>query len=271
MTSPILTLNKPIIGMVHLPPLPGSPRYKGKSLKELLHFALDEANALCEGGIDAILVENFNDCPYVIGKVPPPTLIAISVIAYAVKEETKKPVGVNLLFNDFENELWVSWVLELDFIRVEGFVDLLFSDLGPLIPAAPKLMRLRQILGADKVAVLADVQGKYTYPFPPKDLLESARDALERGGADAIILTGARTGKAPDRDLVRNLKEEIRSARVLLGSGITPSNAAELLAVADGAIVGTYFKKDGKVWERVDPQRVKEFMAVVQEVRKGKK
>lgn len=270
-SSVILTLKKPVIGMVHLPPLPGSSRYAGESLVNLVHFAVEEAKALCKGGVDAVLVENFNDFPYAINNVPTTTLISMAVITYAIKEKINKPVGVNILFNDFENELYLAFVLELDFIRVEGFIDLLFSDLGPLVPAAPQLMRLRRLLGAERVAILADVQGKYTHPFPPRDIFESARDALERGGADAIILTGARTGQAADLNMVRNLKEKVPGARVFLGSGITPSNVAELLAVADGAIVGSYFKKDGKVWNRVDPKRVEELMVIVEKLRKEEK
>jgi len=258
---------KPIIGMVHLPPLPGSPGYGGEPLEEIVRFALQEAEALREGGVDAILVENFHDYPYPTGKVPIPTLIAAAVAAYRVKEAVDIPVGVNLLFNDAEDELYLAWCLGLDFIRVEGFVDLLLSDMGPLPPAAPDLMRLRRSLGAEGVTILADVQGKYTHVVPARDVLDSARDALERGRADAVIITGARTGQAAPLELLRRLKEEFPDARILLGSGITPASVPELLAVADGAIVGSYFKRDGDVHNPVDPDRVRELMAAVRHVR----
>ncbi len=176
-------------------------------------------------------------------------------------------MGVNLLFNDAEDELYLAWCLGLDFIRVEGFVDLLLSDMGPLLPAAPDLMRLRQTLGAEGVAILADVQGKYTHALPARDINDSARDALERGLADAVILTGARTGEAAPLDLVRRLKEEFPEAKVLLGSGITPESVPELLAVADGAIVGSYFKQGGNVHNPVDPERVRELMAAARRIR----
>jgi len=265
--SRLWELKKPIIGMVHLPPLPGSPGYRGEPLREIVRFALREAEALCEGGVDAILVENFHDYPYPIGKVPTSTLIAMAAVAYRVRETVDIPVGVNLLFNDAEDELYLAWCLELDFIRVEGFVDLLLSDMGPLLPAAPDLMRLRGILGAEGVAILADVQGKYTYALPSRDVTDSARDALERGLADAVVLTGARTGQTAPLELVRRLKEEFPEARVLLGSGVTPESVPELLAVADGAIVGSYFKQGGNVHNPVDPKRVKELMAAARRVR----
>lgn len=253
--------------MVHLPPLPGSPGHRGGPLEGIVRFALREAKALEEGGVDAILVENFHDYPYPTDRVPTPTLIAMAAVAYRVKESTSLPVGVNLLFNDAEDELYLAWCLGLDFIRVEGFVDLLFSDMGPLFPKAPDLMRLRRLLGAESVAILADVQGKYTHPYPERPLLESARDAFERGGAEAVILTGARTGQAAPLETVRFLKEKFPEKKILLGSGITPEAIPELLAVADGAIVGSYFKQEGKVENPVDPARVRRLMRVARRAR----
>jgi len=262
-----LTLRKPIIGMVHLPPLPGSPGYGGEPLEQLVDFALREALVLKKGGVDAIIVENFHDYPYPTGRVPTPTLIAMAAIAYQVKQAAGLPVGVNLLFNDAEDEIYLAWCLGLDFIRVEGFVDLLLSDMGPLLPAAPDLMRLRRALGAEGVAILADVQGKYTHALSSRDVADSARDALERGLADAVILTGAKTGEAAPLELVRRLKDEYPEAKVLLGSGVTPESVPELLAVADGAIVGSYFKQGGNVHNPVDPERVQELMAAVRRIR----
>lgn len=267
MGSRLWELNKPIIGMVHLPPLPGSPGYEGTSLEKIVAFALREAQALREGGVDAILVENFHDYPYSIGKVPTPTLIAMAVVAHRVREAMDIPVGVNVLFNDTEDELYLAWCLKLDFIRVEGFVDLLLSDMGPLLPMAPELMRLRRSIGAEDVGILADVQGKYTHALPARDVADSARDALERGGADAVILTGTRTGEAAPLEIVRRLKEGIPGAKVLLGSGVTPESVYELLTVADGAIVGSYFKREGHVSNPVDSKRVSKLMSAVRRVR----
>lgn len=265
--SRLWELNKPIIGMIHLPPLPGSPGYRGEPLEEIVRFALREADALKEGGVDAVMVENFHDYPYPVHRVPTPTLIAMAAVAHRLKEAVDIPVGVNLLFNDAEDELYLAWCLGLDFIRVEGFVDLLLSDMGPLFPTAPDLMRLRRTLGAEGVAILADVQGKYTHSLPARDIADSARDALERGGADAVILTGARTGQAAPLELVRRLKEELPEARIFLGSGVTPESVPELLRVADGAIVGSYFKRDGNVHNPVDPARVRELMAAARRTR----
>jgi membrane complex biogenesis BtpA family protein len=267
--SRLFEIEKPVIGMVHLPPLPGAPRYTGQTIEELVEFAISEAKALEEGGIDAVLVENYNDYPYPTDRVPTPTLIAMAVIAHRVKAAVSVPVGVNLLFNDVENELYLAWCLGLDFIRVEGFIDLLFTDMGPLFPTAPKLMRLRQILAAEKVAILADVQGKHTQAFPMRNLIDSARDALERGGADALILTGVRTGEAASKEIIRELKQKVPNAKIFLGSGVTPENLRENISFCDGVIVGTYLKKDGIISNPIDPERVRKLMAVAKNARKA--
>lgn len=261
---------KPIIGMVHLPPLPGSPNYRGKTLSELVKFALEEARALEEGGVDGIIVENFNDYPYIIERNPLPTAIASSVIAHEVKTYVRIPVGINILFNDVESEMNIACVVGLDFIRVEGFVDLLLSDLGILLPASARVMRLKNELPrGERIIVLADVQGKHTYAVPQRSLAESARDALVRGGADAVIITGESTGQPVRSETLENLRAALPDACIIVGSGLTPDNAEVLLNLADGAIVGTYFKKDGLVTNRVDLQRVKKLMSLVNKIRKG--
>jgi len=266
----LFEVKKPIIGMVHLPPLPGAPKYRGASLRELITFALDEAKALEEGGVDGIIVENFHDYPYLIEKNPLAAVIAISIIAHEVKTHVSTPVGVNILFNDVEHEMYVASTVELDFVRIEGFVDFLFSDLGILAPASARVMRLKNELpGAQKIAVLADIQGKYTYAFPQRSLLNSARDALERGGADAVIVTGESTGQPVRPETVKSLRDALPDARIIIGSGLTPDNVQVLLSLADGAIVGTYFKKDGLVTNRIDPQRVRKLMGAVKAVRKA--
>ncbi len=265
--SLFLTLRKPIIGMIHLPALPGSPGHSDKSLKDIVRFALQETRALEEGGVDALLVENFHDYPYLTERVPTQTVIAMAAVAYEIRATTKLPLGVNILFNDTEDELYLAKVLELDFMRVEGFVDVLLSDLGMLMPAAPNLMRLKKTLRAEGVAILADVQGKYTHPLPSRDVFDSARDALERGNADAVILTGTRTGEAAPVDLIRQLKEKNPQARVLLGSGITPNTIKQVLDVVDGAIVGSFFKENGNVNNPVDSERVRTLMEAVRSMR----
>ncbi len=265
--SELLRKRKPIIGMVHLPPLPGSPAYKAEPLKRIVSFAVEEAKLLVEGGVDAVLVENFNDFPYTIDATPQPTLMALSVIAYEVKQHVDVPVGVNILLNDAFNEFYMAWTLELDFIRVEGFVDTAFSDLGIIHPVCAKLLRLRSEYKGENIAILADVQGKHTNVVPARPLIESVKDAIERGRADAVVLTGERTGRPIDHSMLRKVRESFPEARIFLGSGLTAETVGELLAIADGGIVGTYFKKDGCIRNPIDIARVRKFMQVVKELR----
>lgn len=267
--SRLFRIDKPIIGMVHLPPLPGSPSYSGQPIEEIVEFAVKEATTLQKGGIDAVLVENYNDYPYCVGSVPKLTLITMATVAYQVKKAVSVPVGVNVLFNDAEAELYLAACLGLDFIRVEGFVDLLLSDLGVLFPVASKLLRLRKELGAEHVAILADVQGKHTQALPPKDVVSSAKDALERGRANAVIVTGSRTGEAVPVELVARIKKALPNSKVFVGSGVTPENIKDVIAMCDGAIVGTYLKKDGFVLNPVDFERVQKLMEVVHKARRA--
>lgn len=265
----IFEVRKPIIGMVHLPPLPGAPNYRGESLHDLVTFAIEEAKALEQGGVDGIIVENFNDYPYVIENNPRPTIISMSVIAYEVKMHVQIPVGINILFNDIENEIYIASAVGLDFVRIEGFVDLLVSDSGILMPTSARVMRLKnEVPRGHQIAILADIQGKHTYAWPQRSLADSARDALSRGGADAVIITGESTGQPVRAETLKNLRTALPNARLIIGSGLTPDNAEILLEFADGAIVGTYFKKDGLVTNRVDPHRVQKLMSIVNRIRK---
>lgn len=265
--SELLKKVKPIIGMVHLPPLPGSPAYKGQPLEEIVAHAVQEARALVEGGVDAVLVENFHDYPYTIDNTPRPTIIALSAIAYEVKQHVEVPVGINILFNDAISEFYVAWTLGLDFIRVEGYVDTAFTDFGIIQPCAAQILRIRAKYGGDNIAILADVQGKHTSVIPVRPLVDSVRDAFERGRADAVVLTGERTGEPVSLETLRAVRKAFPNARVFLGSGLTAETAGAFLALADGGIVGTYFKMDGNVHNPVDTSRVRNFMRVVKELR----
>ncbi len=249
---------KPVIGMVHLPPLPLSPLWKGAKIEELTDFALRDAKALAEGGVDALIVENQNDHPFQTGQVSAAVAACMAVLANEVKHAVNIPIGINVLFNDWQAEITIAEAVQADFIRVEVLVDSSWSDMGLLTACAPDLLRMRNTLHS-KVAVFADVQGKYTLPCAPRPLVETAKDAQHRGLADAIIVTGAGTGHATPIESIREVKAAV-SCPVLAGSGTTPDNIHDIFSVADGAIVGSYFKKDGKLQNPVDVERVRTFM-----------
>jgi len=251
---------KVIVGMVHLLPLPGSPRYAG-SLDAILDAALSDASVLEEGGIDALLVENFGDLPYPPGRMPLVSLLAMARIAAAVARETKLPIGINVQFNDFRSELAMALVCGASFVRVEGFVDNLLTDSGIIPACAADATRYRREIGADTVAIWADVQVKETMPMGERPV-EEAACAAAKNLADAVIVTGQATGVETPIDVVRRVKRAV-ACPVIVGSGFNVENAPALLAVADGAIVGSALKFGGKAENRVDPARVRALMDVV--------
>ncbi|MGC8599847.1 MAG: BtpA/SgcQ family protein [Nitrososphaeria archaeon] len=249
-----------IIGMIHLKPLLGSPGYSG--LNSVVDLAIRDLKNLQEGGVDGVMIENFWDVPYF--KDPssnPETVASFARVICEIKKKASVPVGVNMLRNGCNGALSLAEAFELEFIRVNVLNEAYITDQGIIEGCAPYLMRLRTYLRS-KVAVLADVHVKHSYPMLQRPAEESAIDAEERGMADAIIITGSRTGNPPSPEEVKNVREKVK-VPVLVGSGLTPDNAKELLKYADGAIVGTYFKEKGKVENPVDPERVKKLIGII--------
>lgn len=248
---------KPLIGMVHLGALPGTPRYGG-SVSALYEAALLDAERLTAGGVDGVIVENFGDIPYVGARVEPEQFALHAAIAREVKNATGLPVGINVQFNDYVAELAIALAVEAQFVRLEVFVDTVVGIHGILTPVAPDVMRLKHKLGLEELQVFADLQVKHTRPLLSTDLAESAREAVA-AGADAVIVTGTGTGKETDTAAVRLVKDAV-SAPVLVGSGFSPANARQTLEVADGAIVGSFVKEGGDVFAPVDVSRVQELV-----------
>ncbi|RLG87202.1 MAG: hypothetical protein DRO18_03490 [Thermoprotei archaeon] len=261
----VLGIEKPVIGMVHLRPLPNTPKYRDESIDELLDHALREAKALIEGGIDAILVENFNDVPY---EPKPSDPIVVSVMTLIVNEIRKLgvPVGVNVLRNGCIEALAIAHTAKASFIRCNVFVETIVTDQGIIEPIAPKLMRYKRLLGAG-VKVFADIHVKHGKPLVNRPIEEVALEAFDRGLADAVIVTGERTGIPPKMNVLRSVKSAVGDRPVIVGSGVNAENIGEILSIADGVIVGTYLKKNGIVTNPVDVERVKKIMRVANSVR----
>jgi membrane complex biogenesis BtpA family protein len=254
-----------IIGMVHLLPLPGAPRYGG-DLEAVLRRALEDAQALAAGGVDGVMVENFGDAPFYPDRVPPETIAAMTVAARMVVTATPLPVGVNVLRNDAAAALAVATVVGASFIRVNVHTGAMWSDQGLLQGRAHDTVRQRRSLGA-RVLILADVLVKHAAPPAPLRIESVARDLIERGLADGLIVSGEGTGAATDLEDVRRVKVVAGQTPVWIGSGVTPDTAPQLLSSADGAIVGTALKQGGEVLAPVDIARVR---ALVEVVRGGK-
>lgn len=243
-----------ILGVVHLGPLPGAPRFTG-TLDAVLERARSDARALTGGGVDGIVVENFGDAPFFAGAVPAETVAAMTRAVAEVRVVTDRPVGVNVLRNDARAALAVAAATGAAFIRVNVHVGAQWTDQGLIEGRAAETLRARAAL-APGVRILADVAVKHAAPVAVRPLHEEARECLERGLADAVIVTGAGTGSATDVEAVAGLRSSLPDAAIVVGSGVTPDTLAATLAHADAVIVGTAFKEDGKVLRPVDPARV---------------
>jgi membrane complex biogenesis BtpA family protein len=262
-------VEKPIIGMVHLWPLPGAPGYAGYGMDTILDRARRDAEALLEGGVDGLIVENMWDLPYYVGTdVQMEAVTAQAVAASKIVEMAGVPVGVNVIHNGWQAELAIAVAAGLDFIRVCILTGARLWDTGELDHgSAANLLRRRKELGAERIKLFADVDKKHSLPFPGLDL-ETHIEWTEFYRADALIVSGRMTGDAPPLDKVRRAKE-VATRPILMGSGTTAENIAGFLKYADGAIVGSSLKADGVAENPVDVERVRRYMAVVLSVRGG--
>ena len=243
---------RPLFGMVHLEPLPGAPLFGG-SLEQVIEAALRDARALAQGEASGIVVENFGDKPFFATRVGAETVAAMTRVISEIVREVRLPVGINVLRNDPQAALAIAAATGAAFIRVNVHVGAMVTDQGIIEGDAAATLRLRARI-APEVAIFADHMVKHAVPLAAGDPLQLAKDLRLRGLADAVIVTGAETGSAPDGDRLTRLRDAI-DAPLLLGSGLTESNAADY-ADADGAIVGTSVKVDGRVDAAVDPARV---------------
>jgi membrane complex biogenesis BtpA family protein len=247
-----------LIGMVHLAPLPGSSRYGG-SFDQVIEHALSDASTLKEAGFRALLVENFGDAPFFPDDVPHVTVASMTRVIGEIAAATTLPVGVNVLRNDALSALAVAAATGAAYVRVNVLSGMMITDQGPIVGRAAEVARLRRQICPD-VAILADVLVKHSTPPAGLTIEQAGLDTWERAGADALIVSGTGTGHAPDAEDAYRLRKTIPEARILIGSGVSPSNLAELAEIANGAIVGSHLKQDGKAENPVDSIRAREIV-----------
>lgn len=262
--------DKAVIGMVHLLPLPGSPAYEGWGIERIEEHALREAKTLEENGVDGLIVENMWDLPYYSGwrRIPPEEIAAHAVIARHVVRNTSIPVGITVIHNGGRAALGIAKAAGAKFVRVCLYVGAAVWDTGEFDHGnAADLARIRKALYAEDIKFFVDVVKKHSVVFPGITL-ETHAIWADFYLADAVIVTGRMTGEPPAPVEVRRVKEIVGDTPVLVGSGLTPDNAEKLLAYADGAIVGTYFKVNGLTQNPVDPERVRKLMEVVRRIRR---
>jgi membrane complex biogenesis BtpA family protein len=243
-----------LIVVVHLLPLPGSPRW-GENFERVLGSAIDDARACEEGGADAIIIENFGDAPFDKGAAPAETVAAMAVVGAAVRDAVALPIGFNVLRNDGRAALALCATCGGDFIRVNVLSGAMVTDQGIIEGSAFTVTRLRRQL-APAAKILADVHVKHASPLGDVPIEIAARDTVERGLADALVISGTGTGEAASLDDVRRIRLACPDSPILVGSGVTEVNGASYLECADGVIVGTSVKHDRKVSNPIDGSRV---------------
>lgn len=258
-------VTRAIIGMVHLRALPGSPRWEG-DMSAVVRAALDDARALAEGGVDALVVENHGDVPFTAGRVDAATVAGMAVAISEIRRAVSLPIGVNVLKNDVRSALAVAAATGARFVRVNVHVGAVAADQGIIQSEAHDSLRYRRLLGLG-ISILADVQAKHGMPLAPVPIELEARDCYARGLADALVVSGVATGEPTPMSDLKRVRGAVPEAPLLVGSGASPETVAELLSVADGVIVGTSLKRDGHLANPVDVERVRRLVAAARGAR----
>lgn len=273
--SPSLPTPRPptgLIGVVHLPPLPGDPAFSVRapgdpqagSAFSFLDAALRDAEALSLGGVDGLIVENFGSAPFAKGTAanpaPPHQVAGLALAVHAVRTRFDLPVGVNCLRNDARAALGIARSTDSAFVRVNVLSGAYVTDQGIIEGEAHEVLAYRQRLGAARISICADVLVKHAAPLAPVRLVDAARECAERAGADAIVITGSATGAPVDPGHLREVAQALPTHPVIIGSGLTAETAPALVGRVHGAIVGTWLKRGGDVRAPVDRARVRQLV-----------
>jgi hypothetical protein len=251
----------PIIGVVHLLPLPTSPRWGG-SLKAVINRAEQEVTALASGGVDGVIVENFFDAPFTKNQVDPAVVSAMTLIVQRLMNLVTLPVGINVLRNDAQSALAIATCVHAQFIRVNVLTGIMATDQGLIEGQAHQLLRYRRELGSD-VKIFADVLVKHARPLGSPNLTTAVQETIERGLADGVILSGWATGSPPSLEDLELASAAANGTPVFIGSGASWENIPTLMQAADGVIVSSSLKRRGKIEQPIDPIRVSQFVEAV--------
>lgn len=264
----LFSIAKPVIGVIHLPPLPGAPRYDGASVGEIYAAAVRDARTLANGGVDGIIVENASDMPFSRPEdIGADTVAVLACACLEVRAAVDTPIGVTCVANGVIPALAVAKAAGARWVRANQWVNAYVANEGFLNGPAPAAMRYRRSIDAREVRIFADIHVKFGAHAITSDrpIAEQARDA-EWFDADVLIATGARTGSPTQPEEVAEVKAGT-TLPVIAGSGLDPDQVPALFDVVDGAIVGQWLKRDGRWWNPVDPARVERLMAAVAKVR----
>lgn len=254
----IFKTSNPVIGVVHLLPLPTSPRWGG-NLQAVIDRAEQEATALASGGVDGIIVENFFDAPFCKDQVDPAVVSAMSLVIHHLMQLVTLPIGINVLRNDARSAMAIANCVQADFIRVNVLTGVMATDQGLIEGEAHQLLRYRRELGRD-IKILADVLVKHARPLGSPNLTTAVQETIERGLADGVILSGWATGSPPTLEDLELASAAASGTPVFIGSGANWENIPRLIQAADGVIVSSSLKRKEQIEQPIDPIRVSQFV-----------
>jgi membrane complex biogenesis BtpA family protein len=263
--SKLFKTKHPIIGMVHLPPLPGAPGWSG-DFSKLETFALQDTQALVLGGVDGIIFENFGDAPFTRHQVGSLTVSSMTRVILHCLNNIEVPFGVNVLRNDWRSALSIAAVTGGAFIRANILSGAYLTEQGVIEGEGYSCMRFRYDLASTfgrMIAIFADAHSKHAQPLLEQTLDNAIKDLTERTGVDAVIITGSRSGAPTKLSEVKLASKIAGKSLVIVGSGVNPKNLQDFLPYCQGFIVGSYFKKNGKIDAPVDIERVKGLIKIV--------
>ncbi|WP_299288429.1 BtpA/SgcQ family protein [Thermoflexus sp.] len=261
----VFGVSKPVIGMVHLPALPGSPLYDAaRGMEGILERARQDLHALQTGGIDAVMFCNENDRPYAL-RADPATVAAMAAVVGRLRAEIRVPFGIDILWDPIA-ALAVAHATGARFVR-EVFTGVYASDMGLWSPSAGEALRYRRAIGAEGVRVLFNINAEFAAPMGSRPLAEVARSVAFSSLPDGICVSGPMTSLPVRVEDLQAVKEAVGPLPVFINTGARHDNIADLLPHADGVIVGSSLKVDGITWNPVDPERVRSFMAIVRRLR----
>ena len=254
----IFGTTKPVIGMVHLGALPGSPLHDAEAgLDGLVTAARADLNALQAAGFDAVMFGNENDRPYEFN-VDTASTATMAYVIGQLRSEITVPFGVNVLWDPMST-VALAAATGAAFCR-EIFTGTFASDMGPWTPDAGKAMRYRDRLGRKDLAMLYNVSAEFADSLDRRPLSDRARSAVFSSIPDAVLVSGAITGEAARMEDLEAVKAVLPDTPVMANTGVKHATIADVLAVADGCIVGSALKIDGDTWNAIDPDRAADFM-----------
>ena len=256
---------KPIIGMVHFLPLPGSPLYDAKGgIGKIMAAAARDIEALQRGGVDAIMFGNEGDRPYLL-KASPVSLASYAFIVGELKAQVRLPFGVNYLW-DPAASVALAVASGARFAR-EIFTGVYDSDMGLWAPDAASAVRLRADAGRGDLKLMFNINAEFASPLGERSIGQRAKSAVFSSLADVVLVSGPMTGEAVEMSNLQQAKKAVGSVPVFANTGVNIENVEMVLSLGDGAIVGTHFKVGGDTWNPVDPARVEKFMNRVAKLR----